>query len=143
MKAKLLLRKEDDSINPMFIPVSVFQDRKVSALEAIVFYLVEVKKLTKHQIANLINRDYRTIWTVYSRANKKHVKSKVKDSIYIPLVIFKDRSLGVMEAIVEYLKEAKDLVEAGNKALKEGVTKEEADEIKKKLEAAGATIEVK
>ena len=41
------------------------------------------------------------------------------------------------------LKEAKDLVEAAPKAIKEGVSKEEAEEIKKKVEAAGATVEVK
>lgn len=40
------------------------------------------------------------------------------------------------------LKEAKDLVEAGGKTLKEGVKKEEAEEIKKKLEEAGATIKL-
>ena len=41
------------------------------------------------------------------------------------------------------LKEAKEVVEAGGKALKEGVSKEEAKTIKEKLEAAGATVEVK
>ena len=41
------------------------------------------------------------------------------------------------------LKEAKELVEAGGKAVKEGVSKEEAETIKKQLEAAGAEIEVK
>ncbi len=41
------------------------------------------------------------------------------------------------------LKEAKDLVEAAPKPVKEGVTREEADEIKAKLEGAGATVEVK
>ncbi len=40
------------------------------------------------------------------------------------------------------LKEAKELVETGGKAVKEGVSKDEANEIKEKLEAAGATIEV-
>ena len=40
------------------------------------------------------------------------------------------------------LKEAKDLVEAGGKAVKEGVSKDEADEIKKKLEEAGAEVEL-
>ena len=40
------------------------------------------------------------------------------------------------------LKEAKDLVEAGGKAVKEGVPKEEAEEIKKKLEEAGAEVEL-
>ncbi len=41
------------------------------------------------------------------------------------------------------LKEAKDLVESAPKAIKEGVPKEEADEIKGKLEGAGATVELK
>ena len=41
------------------------------------------------------------------------------------------------------LKEAKDLVEAGGKPVKEGVSKEEAEEIKGKLESAGAEVEVK
>ena len=41
------------------------------------------------------------------------------------------------------LKEAKDLVDAAPKPVKEGVKKEEADAIKKQLEAAGATVEIK
>ena len=41
------------------------------------------------------------------------------------------------------LKEAKELVEAGEKPVKEGVSKDEATAIKTKLEAAGATVEVK
>ena len=41
------------------------------------------------------------------------------------------------------LKEAKDLVEAGNKPVKEGIPKDEAEKIKKQLEAAGATVEIK
>ncbi len=41
------------------------------------------------------------------------------------------------------LKEAKDLVEGAPKPVKEGVTKDEADKLKKQLEAAGATVELK
>jgi large subunit ribosomal protein L7/L12 len=41
------------------------------------------------------------------------------------------------------LKEAKDLVEAAPKAIKEAASKSEAEEIKKKVEAAGATVEIK
>jgi|SRR5690625_536859 len=41
------------------------------------------------------------------------------------------------------LKEAKDLVESAPKAVKEGVNKEEADALKAKLEAAGASVEIK
>ena len=41
------------------------------------------------------------------------------------------------------LKDAKDMVDAGGKAIKEAVSKEEAEEVKGKLEAAGAEVEVK
>jgi large subunit ribosomal protein L7/L12 len=41
------------------------------------------------------------------------------------------------------LKEAKDLVESAPKTVKEAVKKEEAEQIKKKLEEAGATVEIK
>ena len=41
------------------------------------------------------------------------------------------------------LKEAKDLVEAAPKAVKEGISKDEAAKIKEQLEAAGATVEIK
>lgn len=49
-----------------------------------------------------------------------------------------------VRAITELgLKEAKDLVDSAPKAIKENVTKEEAEEIKKKIEATGATVELK
>lgn len=58
-----------------------------------------------------------------------------------------DQKINVIKAVREItslgLKEAKDLVDAAPKMVKEGVKKEEADEIKKKLEAAGATVELK
>lgn len=49
----------------------------------------------------------------------------------------------VREITAKGLKEAKDLVEAAPQIVKENVKKEEAEEIKKKLEAAGATVELK
>ena len=54
------------------IPSSIFTDRSVSVLEAMVRYLKEKKNLTYHEIAVLLNRDDRTIWTVYQRAKKKN-----------------------------------------------------------------------
>ena len=55
--------------------------------------------------------------------------------------------IGVIKAVREVtslgLKEAKDLVEAAPKPVKEGVSKEEAETIKKKFVEAGATVEVK
>ncbi len=59
-----------------------------------------------------------------------------------------DKKINVIKVVREVvpslgLKEAKDLVEAAPKAVKEGVTKEEAETIKKKLEDSGAKVEIK
>jgi large subunit ribosomal protein L7/L12 len=58
-----------------------------------------------------------------------------------------DKKINVIKAVREVtnlgLKEAKDLVEGAPKPIKEGVSKEEADAIKKKFEEAGATVEIK
>jgi large subunit ribosomal protein L7/L12 len=59
-----------------------------------------------------------------------------------------DKKINVIKVVREVvpslgLKEAKDLVEAAPKAVKEGVSKEEAETIKKKLEEAGAKVDVK
>jgi large subunit ribosomal protein L7/L12 len=57
-----------------------------------------------------------------------------------------DKKINVIKAVREVtslgLKEAKELVESAPAAIKEGVNKEEADEIKKKFEAAGAQVEI-
>lgn len=57
------------------------------------------------------------------------------------------KKLEVIKAVREFtglgLKDAKDLVESAPKTIKEGVSKEDAEEMKKKLTEAGATVEVK
>lgn len=65
-------------------------------------------------------------------------------------VVLADKGASAINVIKEVraitglgLKEAKDLVEGAPKTVKEGVTKEEAAELKKKLEAAGAKVEIK
>jgi large subunit ribosomal protein L7/L12 len=58
-----------------------------------------------------------------------------------------DKKINVIKAVREVtslgLKEAKDLVESAPANIKEGVTKDEAESIKKKFEEAGATVEIK
>ena len=70
-----------------------------------------------------------------------------KDDFTIMLVAAGDKKINVIKevrAITELgLKEAKDLVEGAPKEVKSGVKKQEAEEIKKKLEAAGAKVELK
>ena len=70
-----------------------------------------------------------------------------KSEFNVTLKDFGDKKINVIKAVREVvsglgLKEAKDLVEGAPTAIKEGVSQEEADEIKSKLEEAGATIEV-
>lgn len=70
-----------------------------------------------------------------------------KSEFDVVLASFGDSKMGVIKAVKEItglgLKEAKALVEEAPKAIKEGVAKAEAEDIKAKLEAAGATVELK
>jgi large subunit ribosomal protein L7/L12 len=70
-----------------------------------------------------------------------------KDEFTIILTAAGDKKINVIKEIRTIttlgLKEAKDLVEAAPKEVKVGVNKKEAEEIKKKLEAAGAKVELK
>ena len=70
-----------------------------------------------------------------------------KTEFDVILTAFGDKKIQVIKAVREVtslgLKEAKDLVEGVPKAVKEGIAKEETEAIKKKLEEAGGTVEVK
>ena len=70
-----------------------------------------------------------------------------KDEFDVILAAAGDKKINVIKEVRTItglgLKEAKDLVEGAPKPLKEGAKKEEAEEIKKKLEEAGATVELK
>ena len=70
-----------------------------------------------------------------------------KDSFEVVLAAFGEKKINVIKEVRAItglgLKEAKDLVEGAPKAVKEDATKEEAEEIKAKLEEAGATVELK
>ena len=70
-----------------------------------------------------------------------------KDSFDVVLAAYGEKKINVIKEVRAItglgLKEAKDLVEAAPKAVKEGVSKSEAEEVKAKLEGAGATVELK
>jgi large subunit ribosomal protein L7/L12 len=70
-----------------------------------------------------------------------------KTEFDVILTVVGDKKINVIKEVRAVtnlgLKEAKDLVEAAPKPIKEGVKKEEAEQIKKKLEEAGATVEIK
>jgi len=60
-----------ENASKYFVPVSIFRNTPVSILEALVVYLKEHYGLSYHEIAVLVKRDDRTIWTVYHRAKIK------------------------------------------------------------------------
>ena len=70
-----------------------------------------------------------------------------KDSFDVELTSFGDSKVKVIKVVREItglgLKEAKDLVDGAPKVVKEGVTKEEAEEIKTKIEEAGGSVTLK
>ncbi len=73
--------------------------------------------------------------------------AEVKTEFTVTLVNGGDKKIQVIKEVRAItnlgLKDAKDLVEGAPKVVKEGVKKEEADDIKKKIEAAGGTVEIK
>jgi large subunit ribosomal protein L7/L12 len=74
-------------------------------------------------------------------------KKEEKTSFTVELTSAGGQKIQVIKVLREVtalgLKEAKDLADAAPKSVKEGATKEEAEEIKKKLEAAGGTVTIK
>ncbi|OGI99992.1 50S ribosomal protein L7/L12 [Candidatus Nomurabacteria bacterium RIFCSPLOWO2_02_FULL_40_10] len=74
------------------------------------------------------------------------VAEEVKDSFAVVLKASGDQKINVIKVVREAtglgLKESKDLVEGAPKPVKDGLKKEEAEELKKKLEGAGATVEL-
>ena len=80
-------------------------------------------------------------------AGGEEAAAEEKDSFTVVLAAAGDKKINVIKEVRTLtglgLKEAKDLVEGAPKDVKEGASKDEANEIKEKLEAAGATVELK
>ena len=91
------------------IPISIFHNS--SPLEALVKYLKEFSKLNFKEISDLLNRDQRTIWTTYNNINKKKIKLEIKSKVFIPIEVFSDRKLSVLENLVSYLVKDYSLLE--------------------------------
>ena len=80
-------------------------------------------------------------------ASGEEAASEEQTEFDVMLASFGEKKVGVIKAVRAItglgLKEAKDLVEAVPSLVKESINKDESEEIKKKLEEAGATIEIK
>jgi large subunit ribosomal protein L7/L12 len=84
---------------------------------------------------------------VASNSSSQDAKEESKDEYDVILSTIGSKKISVIKEVRSItglgLKEAKDLVEGAPKAVKESIAKSEAEEIKSKLEAAGATVELK
>ena len=113
----------------------------------------ELSKLTVVEAADL-SKKLEEKWGVTAAtavaaapAGAGAAQAEQKDEFTIFLASSGDKKINVIKEVRAFtglgLKEAKDLVEGAPKELKQGVAKKEAEEIKKKLEAAGAKVELK
>ncbi len=96
------------------VPSSIFLDRELAPLESISEYLKDEKGLSYHEIALLVGRDDRTIWTCYNRVKKKREQAPrqmkyAEHVVEIPVDIFKNRTFAPLESITAHLKDAGNL----------------------------------
>lgn len=103
----LRLILEKPKVEEITIPTYIFDNDKLSSLEAVVKYLKEELNMKYYEIARILNRNHRTIWTTYANSKRKMPERfTFKESRYfLKISIFEDRKMGVLEAIAEYLKE--------------------------------------
>ena len=100
-----LLQIINENINDT-IPVSIFT-KGLGGLEAVCKYLKENKGLSYVEIARLLNRDQRTIWTAYNKASKKISYSLEinENTPLLPLSFIGNRDHTIIESSIIYLKE--------------------------------------
>ncbi len=124
------------------------------ASEKITNILEEIKSLTIIELADLVKAVEEEFGVsaaapvgVVAVAGAAAPAAEEKTEFDVILAAAGDKKLGVVKVVKELLglglKDAKDLVDGAPKTLKEGVSKEDAENIKKALEEAGATVEIK
>ena len=124
------------------------------ASEKITNILEEIKSLTIIELADLVKAVEEEFGVsaaapvgVAVAGGAAAPAAEEKTEFDVVLASFGSSKLGVIKVVREItglgLKEAKDLVEGAPKTLKEGVSKDEAESVKKTLEDAGAEVEVK
>ena len=125
------------------------------ASEKITNILEEIKTLTILELADLVKAVEEEfgvsaaapVGVVAVAGAAAAPAAEEKTEFDVILTGFGDKKLNVIKAVREItglgLKEAKDMVEGCPKAVKEGVSKEDAEKVKTELEAAGATVEIK
>jgi len=88
------------------IPVSIFT-KELGGLEALCKYLKENVSMSYHKIALALSRDDSTVWTAYNKAKEKNRApiNGAEKTISIPLGVFKNRELTILETLTSFLRE--------------------------------------
>ncbi|MBR1393043.1 MAG: 50S ribosomal protein L7/L12 [Ruminococcus sp.] len=122
------------------------------ASEKILKFVEDIKTLSVLELSELVDaiqEEFGVTAAVAAApaAGGAAAAAEEKTEFDVILASFGDAKMGVIKAVKEItglgLKESKELVEGAPKAIKEGVSKADAEELKAKLEAAGATVELK
>ena len=115
------------------------------ASEKILKFVEDIKGMTVMELSELVDAIQEEFGVTAAIAAAPAAGEKTEFDVV--LASFGDSKMGVIKAVKEILglglKEAKEVVESAPKTLKEGASKADAEEIKTKLEAAGATVELK
>ncbi|MGN0601683.1 MAG: 50S ribosomal protein L7/L12 [Oscillospiraceae bacterium] len=122
------------------------------ASEKILKFVEDIKELSVLELSELVDAIQEEFGVTAAiaagpAAGAGAAAAEEKTEFDVVLASFGDAKMAVIKAVKEItglgLKESKEIVEGAPKAIKEGVAKAEAEEIKTKLEAAGATVELK
>lgn len=123
------------------------------ASEKIMNFVEEIKKLSVLELSELVDAIQEEFGVTAAAvaaapaAGAAGAAAEEKTEFDVVLTSFGDAKMAVIKAVKEItglgLKESKELVESAPKAIKEGASKADAEEIKTKLEAAGASVELK
>ena len=122
------------------------------ASEKILKFVEDIKGMTVMELSELVDAIQEEFGVTAAiaaapAAGAGAAAAEEKTEFDVVLASFGDSKMGVIKAVKEILglglKEEKEVVESAPKTLKEGASKADAEEIKTKLEAAGATVELK
>jgi len=136
--------KKEDAAKEAEVPKK-FKDLVKQIEEMSVLDLAELVKILEEKFG--VSAAAPVMMTAASASGEAVAEKEENSSFNVELVSGGEQKIAVIKVIREItslgLKEAKDLVDGAPKVVKENVKKEEAEEMKKKLEAAGAKVELK
>lgn len=100
-----LLQKDE-----LTIPLSIFTHSELGILELVVKYLKEHSNLSLSDIARLLHRDKRTVWTTYHFAARKLPgRLAIHKGQQVPVSALARRDLGILESLAVYLKDERGM----------------------------------